>query len=125
MPSSSVSSLNSWGVYLLSAVALLLLLSPELTGAVGDSRESADWRNLDGVRAVVDSLHPGLVVNLTYGGGSTSDLVELRGAWLSCSYGNGTLAFPSRWPLPNVTLTAGAMYLVRLSAGRVQVAQTG
>jgi hypothetical protein len=73
----------------------------------------------------VDSLRPGMVVNLTYGGGSTSDPIRLGGGLFSCSYGNGTLAFPSNWPLPNATLSSSDHYLVWLSAGSVEVAQTG
>jgi hypothetical protein len=125
VPASSVSSLNSWAVYLLSAVALLLLVSPQLTRAVGESRESSDWRNLDGVRAAVDALRPGIMVNLTYGSASTNDPVELKGLKLSCAYGNGTITFPSRWPLPGANLSASAHYLLWLSGGQVQVARTG
>ena len=112
-------------MYLLSAVGLLLLLSPQLTGTVRDSRESSDWRNLDGVRQAVDGLRPGIMINLTYGSMSTVDQVELRDVQFSCSYGNGTVTFPSRWPLPNVNLTASAHYLVWLSGGQVQVSRTG
>jgi hypothetical protein len=125
LPAASVSSLNSWAVYLLSALGLLLMVSPQLVGTVHDSRESADWRNLDGVRAAVDALAPGEVINLTYGSMSTSDPIRLAGHQLSCSYGNGTLAFASRWQLPDLNLTASTFYLVWLSGGEVQVARAG
>jgi len=120
-----VSSLNSWAVYLLSAVAFLLLVSPQLTGAVRESRESSDWRNLDGVRKALDALSPGVMINLTYGNAPSNDPIELGGYELSCSYGNGTVTFPSLWPLPTTNLTGSSHYLVWLSGGKVQVAQTG
>ena len=112
-------------MYLLSAVSLLLLVSPQLTGATRDSRESADWRNLDGVSTAVNSLRPGMMVNLTYGSLSTGDQIELRGLQFSCSYGNGTLSFSSRWPLPGVNLSASAHYLVWISGGQVEVKPSG
>ena len=117
--------MNSWAIYLLSAVALLLLVSPQLAGAVLESRESSDWRNVDGVRAAVDALRPGVMVNLTYGTAPTNDQIELRGLQLSCAYGNGTIVFPSRWPLTNANLTASAHYLIWLSDGQVEVGRTG
>ena len=104
---------------------MLLLLTPQLVQTVRDSRESADWRSLDGVRAELDALTPGLVINLSYGTNSSSDLIRLDGNQLSCSYGSGTLTLPSRWPLPDVNLTASSPYVVWLSAGQVQVAPSG
>jgi len=64
-------------------------------------------------------------MNLTYGNSPTDDPIELDGSQLSCGYGSGTIAFPSLWPLPHENLTASSHYLVWLSAGEVQVAQTG
>ena len=109
----------------MAAVALLLVLAPQLIRMVQDSRESADWRNLDGVRAAIDSLRPGLTVNLTYGSMSTGDRVTLGGRQFACSYGDGTITFPSRWQLSNESLSASAHQLLRLTGGLVEVVQTG
>ena len=112
-------------MYLLSAFALVLLLSPQLTGLVGDSRKGADWRTLDGVRAAVDALRPGVTLNLTYTSISPEDAVRLDGHSFMISYGNGTFSLPSRYVLPNLTLSSSAPHLLWLEGGRVVVTDLG
>lgn len=125
MPASSVSALNSWGVYLVASAALILVLSPQLTGAARGSREGADWRYADGVKNVLDALRPGISVGLSYGASSSGDPLHLEGHRISCAYGSGTISLPTRWALPNATLSPSVNYLVWLSGGEVQVAQVG
>lgn len=125
MPVSSVSGMNSWGLYLVSAVALVLVLTPQLSGLARASREAADWRFLDGVRAVADSLQPGVVVNLTFSSPLAPDPLQLGAHRLSSDYGGGTISLPSRWALPNATLYPSLHYLLWLSGSRVMVTQTG
>jgi len=125
MPVSSTSSLNSWGVYIISAVALVLVLTPQLTALGRASRESADWRYLDGVRMMIDSLGPGIVVNLTSPSGLAPDPVSLDGHQLSTSYGDGTLVFNTKWALPSVTISPSSQYRLTLSRGDVVVSQIG
>jgi len=112
-------------VYLISAAAIVLLLTPELEGLVVESRKGADWRTLDSVRAAVDALRPGVVLNLTYGSLSAQDSVRLSGRLFTISYGNGTFSLPSRWLLPNETLHASVPHLLWLEGGKVVVASPG
>jgi hypothetical protein len=117
--------MNSWGLYLVASVALVLVVAPQLTGLAGDSREGADWRNVDGMRKVVDALGQGDTVNLTFTGAFAADPIVLTGFHIACDYGNGTLVLPSRWALPNTTLLPGHHYRVWLNGGEVQVTETG
>ncbi len=125
MPASSVSGLNSWGLYLISAVALVLIMTPQLSMTVRSSREAADWRYLDGIRETIDSLQPGVTIAFTLVWPLPPDPVRLGGNQLSCDYGEGTIVLQSRWVLPNATLTPGSRYLLRLDGDQVMVTQTG
>lgn len=125
MPASSVGALNAWGVYLIASAALILVLSPMLTGAARDSREGADWRTADGVRAVLDSLRPGITLDMSFGVSSSADPLRLRGHLISCDYGGGTISLPTRWALPDVTLSPLVNYAVRVSGGEVLVVRSG
>lgn len=113
--------MNSWGLYIFASVALVLLFTPQLDGVARDARESADWRNVDGVRAVIDSLRPGVAVLFTYGGSFAPDDVRLGGHLVSCPDGNGTISMPVTWPLPNVTLSPSVRYRLALVLGVVRV----
>ncbi len=123
MPASSISSLNSWGLYIFASVALVLLFAPQLGGVAKDARESADWRNVDGVRAVIDSMRPGIAVLLTYGTSATPDSIRLGGHLVSCEDGNGTISMPVTWALPNVTLSPSVNYRLALAYGTLMVTE--
>lgn len=123
MPASSLGASNSWGVYLLASAALLLLLTPQLAAVAKDSRESADWRNLDGVRAAVDSLRPGIALVFSYGLVKVSDPLRLMGHLVTCYDGNETLSATVRWMLPNATLLPSVRYGLSLAQGGVVVVQ--
>ena len=125
MPVSSISSLNSWGVYIVSAVAIVLMLTPQLTALARASRESADWRYLDGVRTMLDSLEPGVAVNLTSPPGFAPDPVHLGGHQMSTSYGTGTLVFNTTWALPSITISPSSNYRLCLCGGEVVVTRIG
>jgi hypothetical protein len=123
LPVSSISGLNSWGLYIFASVALVLLFTPQLVGVTKDARDSADWRNIDGVRAVIDSLRPGITLLLAYGPSVSPDEVRLGGHLVSCPDGNGTISMPVRWALPNVTLSPSARYRLSLVLDVVTVNQ--
>ena len=124
MAASSVSGMNSWGLYISASVALVMLFSPLLAGVSNDARESADWRNVDGVRAVIDSLRPGVTVALTYGSSTFSDDVSLGGHLVACHAGNGTVSMAVIWALPNITLSPSSLYHLTLDLGKVTVTKT-
>ena len=123
MPATSVTGLNSWGLYIFASVALVLLLAPQLEGVAGDAREGADWRNVDGVRAVIDSLRPGLTLLFAYGQSGAPDAVRLGGHLVSCSDGNRTISMAVSWALPNITLSPSSQYRLSLASGMVTVSQ--
>ena len=123
MPASSLGSLDSWGVYVFASMALILLLTPQLAGVVQLSRKGADLRDLDGARAVIDSLRPGVTVVFAFGEAHLSDALALSGNSVSCYDGNGTISVPVRWALPNLTLAPSVRYRLSLVQGAVAVSQ--
>lgn len=125
MPVSSFSALNSWGAYMMAAMALLLMLSPTLAAATKGSREGADLRNLDGVHEVLSVLQPGVTLRFSFGGWPGSDPLSMSGDTISCSYGDGTIGLTTPRALPNMTLYPTVQYVAYLSGGEVKVVQTG
>ena len=117
MPASSISGMNSWGLYVFASVALVLLFTPQLLGVAKASRESADWRTEDGVRAAVDSLRPGATVLLAFGDKGATDPVRLSGHQISCSAGDRVISMRVTWALPDATLMPSARYRLSLSHG--------
>ena len=121
MPASSIGSLNSWGLYIFAAAALVLILAPQLSSVTTYSRVGADWREVDGIRAVVDSLSPGVTLQLSYGVAGLSDAVNLSGHLVTCSYGNGSIMARVVWPLPAMTLAPSVHYSLSIVRGAVRV----
>ena len=125
MPASSVSSLTSWGIYLLCTIALLAILSPMLSGSFQSSRAAADSRNLNGVKAVFDSLEPGVRVTFSFGEATGSDPIRIGGHMMSCASAVEGTAVPSRWGLPSMTLLPSVVYSARLEGVYVEVVGHG
>jgi len=125
MPVSSVSAQNSWGVYLLASFSLLAIMSSQMSGVAQTSREGADLRCADGVQSIVDSLHPGITVELSIDAWPGADPVHLEGRTISVDYGQGSIALPVVWPLSNSTISPSLSYLVWLAGGVVQVKPLG
>ncbi len=121
MPASSVGSLTSWGLYLLATVALLAILSPMLSASFQSARVGADSRNLDGVRAVLDGLRPGMSITFSFGEATGSDQIRIEGHLISCTSAAGTMTMPSKWGLPSMILLPSVEYAVQLDGGSVKV----
>ena len=115
--------MNSWGVYLASAFALVLIMSPQLSRLTSESRESSDFRNLDGVRAVLDELQHGERAVVSFGSWIGGDPIRLRVTQISCDYGSGVVSMDVRWQLPDATLYPGVNYVIELSGSTVGVTQ--
>ena len=117
--------MNSWGVYLIAAAALVGVLAPQIAGVASLSREGADLRCAEGVRATLDSLRPGMAVVFSFDAWPLSDPILLGGTAISVSYGNGTVTLPVEWQLPSLTLSPSVPYRAWLANGTVQVAPVG
>jgi hypothetical protein len=124
MPVSSLSSLNSWGTYIIAGLALMLVLAPTVESAAYDSREGVDYRNADGVRAVIDSLRPGVSVSFTFGSSSSNDPLRVVGDTIVVSYGRGTVSLQTTWTLPNETLFATVAYVASIDGGVAEVSRS-
>jgi hypothetical protein len=125
MPASSVSSLTSWGLYLLATVVLLAILSPMLSGSFQSATAGADSRNLDGVRAVFDALQPGIRMTFSFGEATGSDPIRIGGHLITCASAVGKLTVPSRWGLPNMILLPSVDYSAQLEGVSVKVVGPG
>jgi len=100
-------------------------LSPQLTAATQDSREGYDYRIADGIRSVIDSLRPGMLVAFSFGTWSISDSAQLAGHTISITGGNWKVIMSTRYSLPNVTLLPSAQYQVWLEGNSVRVSGPG
>jgi len=125
MPASSIGALNAWGAYLIASAALVGVMAPQLVGLARDSREGADWRIADGVRAAIDALRPGTTIILYLGTLSSIDQVHLEGNSISIASGNGTVALATEWSLSNITLAPSHSYRLSLEGNEVQATQVG
>ena len=124
MPASSIGVMNSWGVYLTASAFLILLLTPALYKTSNNARVASDWREVDGVTKVINTLRPGLSVQLNLRMNST-DSVRLQGYLVSCDDGSGALTEKSIWFLPSYILVHGISYDLKLDGSRVEVTRTG
>ena len=125
MPASSIGVLNSWGIYFVASAALVGALTPTLIGAVHDSREGCDYRVADGIRSVLDSLRPGMVVTLSFSGSPTVDSARLSGRAVTFADGDQTVTMRTQHSLPNVVLSPGVQYEVWLQGDSVRVRKPG
>ena len=121
MPASSVSSLTSWGLYLLATAVLLAILSPMLASSFQSSTAAADSRNIDGIRAVFDSLQPGIKMTFSFGEATGSDPIQIGGHLISCDSALGKEGVNSRWGLPTMTLLPSIVYSAQLEGGNLVV----
>lgn len=112
-------------MYLIASAALIAALVPQLGGVARDSREGSDYRVADGIRSVLDSLRPGILVTFSFGSWSTGDSARLDGHEVILTYGNGSVVFQTRYDLPNITITPSVSYQVWLEGNRVGVSEAG
>ena len=107
----------------MAAAALLLVLTPAVSAAAAASREGADWRYADGVKAVFNSLAPGVSVRFSYGSSSSADEILLAGDSVRIYDGRGFIAFGTDHPLPAMSLQPTVSYTARLVGGEVEVSR--
>jgi hypothetical protein len=110
-------------VYLAAAAALLLVITPAISAAARASRAGADWRYTDGVRAVLDSLSPGMTVRFSYGSSPSADEIILAGDTVSIYDGVGFIAFETSHPVPTMFLRPTVSYSAELVGGEVEVSR--
>ena len=123
MPSTTIAAEGSWGAYLAAAAALLLVITPAISAAARASRAGADWRYADGVRAVLDSLSPGVTVRFSYGSAPSADEILLAGDTVSIYDGVGFIAFETSHPVPTMFLRPTVSYSAELVGGEVEVSR--
>lgn len=113
--------MNAWGAYMISAVALLLILSPALASTSLAAREGADIRNVAGVGAILSSVRPGVTALFSFGESAYGDPISANGHTLSCSYGSGTVQLLTTADVSGVTLSPAVQYRAYVDGGVVVV----
>ncbi len=124
MPAVSISSMMSWGVYLIAAIALVGLLAPGLARAYQASTMSADIKVMKGVCDILGSLGPGTKAQLRF---------QLYGPEKSLEISDGTIFLsddsgahqPCIKGEPPITLDSGVQYEAYLHNGTVTVRSIG
>lgn len=111
----------SWTVYLASSLALVAVCSPVLSGVRGYSCGLSAEKIAHGVAAVIDGLEPGMTVSFVFSPPAADGTLALGGRSLTVSSCGRSSASPTRWQLPDLTLTAGATCQLRLVGEEVEV----
>ncbi len=73
------------------------------------------------MRAVLDSLSPGVKIAFSYGSSASADELVLAGRSVSVNDGQGLLTFRTDYPVPSIILVPTEPYLAQLVGGRVEV----
>jgi hypothetical protein len=122
LPATSTESLMSWGVYLLAAGGILIVLMPTVTTVGSMSSAAMAKGEVQGVADVLDSLRPGMTVVFTAGPGAG---ITLAGHEISEKTSAGVFNASCTWGLPYLQLAPGGTYSARLSGGSVLVVPHG
>lgn len=124
MPTVAVSSQLSDAVYLVSIIALSVLLARPVFLVFAASQQRGAEAVASGLGGMIDSMSPGttVVASLaTYPGVQLS--VTLSGTTVAASFGKTTATAGVRWELQRATLSPGETYSFTLRGGEVLVAQ--
>lgn len=124
MPVSALSALDSWGVYMLSSLALILLVVPSVLGLYGEAVDSGGLRGVAGIREVVDGLEPGMQVLVSYGWDGMPGTVTLEGDSATYAYGSVSFSVVCAWPFQPSVLLPGVEYELHVASGRVEATPT-
>jgi hypothetical protein len=122
LPASSISAAVSWGVYIASAFALLLLLGPILGSIPLAVNEKSGSATVESLVLLVDSLSPGMTVIVRFGPAIGGANYTLQGHTLTFAEGAEAFQGFTRPLLQNATVEAGSLCRVWLASGIVHVA---
>jgi hypothetical protein len=91
---------------------------------VGSESQYLEERSaVRGVASVLNSMEPGMVVDLGYS--MPPAQLALTGHILTMSVGNVSVTEATRWKLPDTTLSPNHLYQLSLASGELVVKETG
>ena len=125
MPSSTVSSIYGWALYLVASGAFLSVASvPVSMEAQTATRNQVDSL-LDGIAATLNSLAPGLTVVLRYHSGLANLRVWVDGRAVVAASSSLLEERSLSWWSPPYSLHADVTYLASLSPGGLHIVEKG
>ncbi len=126
LPAASISSMMSWGVYLIAAMAMVGLLAPGLARTYQASTLSADIKAMKGVCDILGSLAPGTEALLRFQLYGPEKTLEISDGTIFLSNDSGV---PPPQPCikgePTLSLDSGVQYEAYLHNGTVTVRSIG
>ncbi|TLX96498.1 MAG: hypothetical protein E6K96_06085 [Thaumarchaeota archaeon] len=125
MPSSTVSSIYGWALYLVASGAFLSVASvPVSMEAQAATRSQVDTL-LDGIAATLNSLVPGLTVTLRYHSGLTNLRVWVDGHAVGAVSSSLLVERNLSWWSPLYSLQTDVTYLASLNPGGLSIVEKG
>ena len=124
MPVASISESLSWGMYVASAMMLVLALMPAIQGTLNFTVQAESVAVADGMAGVLNALRPGVVSVVSFESPWGNLTVNLSGHLETVRYGGTELREYCRWSLPGVVLYPGRLYYARLADGAVKVSSS-
>lgn len=115
----------SFALYLFAAAGLILVASPAMTGTLNASRESIGIRIMDGLRDVVDNLHPGMKVKFVIPPDLPGRSIRLNDNTISMSLGNRTESVSVSTSFVSGSLFPSHAYELRITSEGVEANELG
>jgi len=124
LPAASISDSVSWGMYVASAMMLVVALMPAIQGTLNYTARAESFAVADGIARVLNALRPGVVSVVGFESLWGNLTVRLSGHTESVPYGETEVQQYCRWSLPSVVLYPGRLYYAHLAGGAVEVSSS-
>ena len=125
MPSSTLTSIYGWALYLVASGAFLSMASvPVSMEAQAATRIQVDSL-LDGISAILNSLVPGLIVTLRYHSWLTNLSVWVDGHEVRAASSSLVAERSLSWWSQPYSLQTDVTYLASLSSGGLRIVEKG
>lgn len=121
MPASAFSSYFAWGIYLITAFAIVVVCSPVLNGVRNYAFGDAAAETAEGAARVFDGLSPGVTTVFSFHSPSPDGRIELHGRSITVVWGGISSTRGAYWLLPNKTLSPELRYSISLAGDHVEV----
>ena len=125
VPSSTLSSIYGWALYLVASGAFLSMASVPVSMEAQAATRSQVESLLDGISATLNSLVPGLTVTLRYHSGLANLSVRVEGHEVRVSSSSVVVKRNLSWWSPPYSLQTDVTYLASLSGGELRIVEKG
>ena len=125
MPSSTISSIYGWALYLVASGAFLSVASMPISMETQAATRSQVDSLLDGIADTLNSLVPGLAVTLRYHSGLSNLRVWVDGHEVGAASSSLLVERDLSWWSPPYSLQTDVTYLASLSPGGLSIVEKG